>query len=932
MSHSGSGNVIYSKKENSADGASSRKEKEKENKPTTLKAKLGQPVDQKKLIKEQLEKKNNYAEKILKENSTKFEEKKSSSTKEVAGQNDKEKDAAKKRKNKSESGLAVFGLSNGFHTRAKSTATNNYDINNHRYSGVDDSNKAGAISKSSEKIKNSNREEKEHPVLDEKQKRERQYAYEKYLKENMPPKPKPAEFKDTKPIQKNNFFIPTLIKEKATEHKKKSSSDKTMPSLSDSVVLLNRQKLLEDYQLNLIKNREKEKNKESSQKNDKISKKLKYLSDKGRLEKILNENDMEMGNDEDNYLNDKFEEEEKGEKSKHDSQSNRELSEGHSQPHLRNESSSYPSNNSRSKPLVHNRNYSEVSSSSNRNKLPFEEVRAKKPKVDSFDYYKKIGMNVEENADVENEIENSFRKSFNIKIQKIINPEERRKRSVDENHNKNKQIKVDNRTYQVYDEENKFVFSYRQKSSNADRNELKSYIKESKKKNKEEKIKLEQEETERNCKIYFNLMSLHEKTCLQKKTNTTDKDNSNHSINYVSKRGKKMIRNDSYLGNRRLNKSKNEDSSIIDEEQYLKDMCDFKEKILPQALPKKRRVRSAYNYPEGLSKKQNNLMINQEEIADMEIERENESERDFNIRVKSEDTLKKSPKNNQGTVHPVSHDEFVNLMESQRALHMRSVDSNDLISEKSPMSHKTPYKENENIISNKGGRTQISPDNQKKHKVDNINSNKKSPTKVEISPKKEEPLQKEENKNPYRNNNSNNRNENSGKNVNFNKKDVSDAKIAKEAKEAKENKELIQSNKKEPEKLNASDLRNSNSSENKNNSNKINESPIERPKLNNNPVKNTDTYEEPKYNESPAKPKSQYQESPEPRNKLNNQNHSYERSHQSPSEGRLSHLSQDPLQYREPSQNDFDQGKEVQEEYVDEGELSEEEYNYHIVI
>ena len=26
------------------------------------------------------------------------------------------------------------------------------------------------------------------------------------------------------------------------------------------------------------------------------------------------------------------------------------------------------------------------------------------------------------------------------------------------------------------------------------------------------------------------------------------------------------------------------------------------------------------------------------------------------------------------------------------------------------------------------------------------------------------------------------------------------------------------------------------------------------------------------------------------------------------------------------------QGKEVQEEYVDEGELSEEEYNYHIVI
>jgi len=488
--------VVYSKKEHSIENNSSKKDSDKlVDKKTTLKSKLATPVDPKKVLKKQLEKKNSYSEKIKKENSSRIEEKKNSSKelKENLGDIDGKKGKTD-RKHYSEGGPQAFGLSNGFHARTKSASDNpnNMYNNNQRYHNVEESNKLGYSSKSSEKVKNSNTVREEHPILDEKQKRERQFAYEQYLKQSFPvtQRPKTEGKQSGIVVQKNNFFIPTLIKDKTVEIKKRRVSDKEVPDLSESTILSNRKKLLEDFELNLLKTREKEKNKESSQNNDKISKKLKCLNEKGRLEKILNENDMELANEEENYENDKFEEE-KGDKSKnYDSNSNQdqELSEGQSNPglHLRNESSSYPNSNSRTKQLVHNRNYSDGSTYTNRLKTSEKSIpqQAKKPKIDSFDFIKKIGKNVineDEIAEMGNELENSFRKSFNIKIQKINHPEQRRKKSYDEVINNNKQIKVDNRTYQVYDEENNFVFSYRQKSSNTDRNELKNYIKESKK-------------------------------------------------------------------------------------------------------------------------------------------------------------------------------------------------------------------------------------------------------------------------------------------------------------------------------------------------------------------------------------------------------------------------------------------------------------------
>ena len=540
--------------------------------------------------------------------------------------------------------------SNSYHVRTKST-DNNFATNNFRFSNSMVKTKLGTSRLFSDRFRSTYRsmKEKSHPILDEKQKRERQFAYENFLKQTMPLMQKARkEEKNKNIIKKEKFFIPGLIQNKSVEKKKKIvEPNKTMPN-SESIILDNRKKLLENYEMSLIKSNEKEKEKEISHEKDKTKKKLKYLNEKGRLENL---NNFEMENDDDKYLNDMFEKETK--KSKNFMRNSNPNLRGGNNLFLRNSSNSY--NGSK----VFYRGHSVGSSQLNRADQKGSEItanNAKKPKLDSFDFIKKIGINViniksYEMEDLGNEKENSFRKSFNNKIQKINNPDHKLKK-IDDNQKESKSssnrlYKTDSKKLEASDEETR-ALSFRKKNKVIEKNKLKVFIDNSKKKIKEEKIKFSNEATERNMKIYFNLLNLQEKTSKRRISNQLeqkDEDDLKRNLMIESdrisfKKNSKMIKNDSYIGLKQKKASKNVDSSIIDDEYYLKQMCDFNKKVLSKTDSKKKRLRSvsSENVVVTIKLKSSNNNLVHNNITDNIVETE-KIKKELNVNVQSENNL-----------------------------------------------------------------------------------------------------------------------------------------------------------------------------------------------------------------------------------------------------------------------------------------------------
>jgi len=121
-----------------------------------------------------------------------------------------------------------------------------------------------------------------------------------------------------------------------------------------------------------------------------------------------------------------------------------------------------------------------------------------KERVDPNEYMKKIYESIEETC----EVENSFRKSFSLKL---------RKRDKEENSNMSSEFKVNYQTRLITEYDDIEVKKAKKKFPENYKEDLKYFMSEKKLQLKEIKIKEENEKLEKTMKIYAGLYNINEK-------------------------------------------------------------------------------------------------------------------------------------------------------------------------------------------------------------------------------------------------------------------------------------------------------------------------------------------------------------------------------------------------------------------------------------
>ena len=372
-------------------------------------------------------------------------------------------------------------------------------------------------------------------------------------------------------VKSNNFFL-----------KKESVKKKTKPERIYDINQ-NRLKLIESNNVLAIIDAEKKNEKEKNKELGKIQHKITYLTkynridvlsqalanhlDEGEANEVIMENiDQISGENNEEYGNEQFEMESKNASVKHDEQEV--LSDSMDQEPIvvydknlinaSNQTKIFKSNN--------------LKSSSIRSKST-SSIKVRKPKVDTFDYMRKITGN--NNIGVKNEESNTFRKSFSGS--KKNNSKSIKSNSQDQLN----EVKVDHKTTHFL-ENNNFILSYKEKRTEEQSQQLQRIIMYQKEKRTMENLRQKEEEEEKNRKILANLIKLNMDTRSKSMSRLTNKLGTNNSSSNLiqGKNGKKYVRNRS--SPKISNNNNQDDSSYLDNDVYLQQIREFINNDLPK--------------------------------------------------------------------------------------------------------------------------------------------------------------------------------------------------------------------------------------------------------------------------------------------------------------------------------------------------------------
>jgi len=254
-----------------------------------------------------------------------------------------------------------------------------------------------------------------------------------------------------------------------------------VPEISEEELNNNRTKLIEDYEVRILKETRKQLLTETSKNNEKNAKKISCLREKNLLENVLHTPKLDDENEE---------EVEEGERLDEDGEQINDTRETKKKK-KKSEDYNIMYDNSRitnSHPIKN----SQISQESDL------KTYKSKERVDPNEYMKKIYESIEETC----EVENSFRKSFSLKL---------RKRDKEENSNMSSEFKVNYQTRLITEYDDIEVKKAKKKFPENYKEDLKYFMSEKKLQLKEIKIKEENEKLEKTMKIYAGLYNINEK-------------------------------------------------------------------------------------------------------------------------------------------------------------------------------------------------------------------------------------------------------------------------------------------------------------------------------------------------------------------------------------------------------------------------------------
>ncbi len=385
-------------------------------------------------------------------------------------------------------------------------------------------------------------------------------------------------------VKTNNFFLKETAKTDPKATKKKPKQE---------VFDINqiRLKLIESNNVKAIidaeKRNEKEKTKELGKMQHKIncltkhnridvlSQALANHSEEGENNEVNNENienfeaeeHEQEHEEEEEYLNEQFEKDSKEMTEKKDEVVlNDSIDDQHEPKNISNVKVPVNASN------VTNNFRSSLKMSSRSKSLP--SIKVRKPKVDSFDFLKKITGNT--NLGMKNNDSNTFRKSFSKESHKKNYSKSLKNNSQEQI----SEVKVDYKTTHLIDHNN-FVLAYKEKRNEEQSQQLQRIIQYQKEKRKLEKEKLQQEKEEKSKKILANLIKLNMDTRSRSFQKLTVKSGNMSSNFVVGKNGKKYMRNRS---SPKLTNTNNnlEESSYLDNDVYLQQIREFINNDLPR--------------------------------------------------------------------------------------------------------------------------------------------------------------------------------------------------------------------------------------------------------------------------------------------------------------------------------------------------------------